>query len=221
MFNLLKKDVRYLFTSPNSIQYVGLRGNLKLILYYYFISILFILSSSVFFGILKHFFINQPHIVIPKNITFLKVAIVAPIMEEILFRLVIRVNKSNIILFVVFLIVSLLYETYILTTTAYYIFIGGFSLFLISKKFNHKINSSFEKNNSLPFLIYFSCLLFGLFHLSNFKDIDITNITVITYLISKILDGFVFILLRLKFGIIASILLHIFINSLAYILISY
>lgn len=220
MFKALKKDIKDLFLSPNSIEYVGFSKNLRLVFYYYFFFILFLLFSSAFVGILQHLFVNQPHIVLPINITFLKVAIIAPIMEEILFRLVIRVNKLNLILFVVFLIVSVLYEKYILSTVAYYIFVGVFLLLLLFKKFNYKINNHCEKNNFLPLLTYLSCLFFGLFHLSNFKDTDPIEIVVIAYLFSQILAGFVFVLLRLKFGITTSILLHILINSLAYMMVS-
>lgn len=220
MFEILKKDIKNLFLSPNLIEYARLPSNLRLFSYYYFILFFFLVIFTISIESLTHFFINKPKIIIPKNITFLKVAIIVPIIEEVLFRLVIRVNKLNLFLFVVFSVVSILYESYILPTDVYYIFIGAFLLLLLFKKFNSTINSACEKNNFILLLTYLSCLLFGLFHLSNFKDIDITNIVVIAYLFSHIIAGFVFVLLRLKFGIIASILLHMLINSVAFLMVS-
>lgn len=220
MFKTFKKDIKDLFISPHSIEYIGFFSNLRLVFYYYFILILFFIFLSVFVGSLKYLFVNQPQIVLPIKVIFLKVAIVAPIMEEILFRLLIRVNKFNLILFFIFLLISVLYEKYILPTVAYYIFIGCFLVLLFYKNLNNKINIESNKSNFLSLLIFLSCFLFGLFHLSNFKDINTINIIVIAYLVSKTLSGFAFVLLRLKFGIIGSILLHIFINSLAYIMVS-
>ncbi|MFB9063778.1 CPBP family glutamic-type intramembrane protease [Flavobacterium branchiarum] len=220
MFKNFKKDIRDLFFSPNSIEYLGFSSNFRLVLYYYFIFILFLISLSIFVGWVKYFFNSESYIVLPANILFLKVAVFAPIMEEIIFRLLIRVNKFNLIIFSVFLIVFVLYEKYILSTVVYYVFNGFFLLLLFFKKLNYKLNRQLDKSKYLSLLIYISCFLFGLYHVPNFKDCSLFDIVVIAYLFSKIIAGFIFILLRLKFGIIASILFHMFINSLAYMMVS-
>ncbi|MBO9582930.1 MAG: CPBP family intramembrane metalloprotease [Flavobacterium sp.] len=217
MFKIFKSDIKDILVCPRNIVYVGF---FRKSLFYYFIAFtLMLILFSFFIGILVHEFSNKSEVVIPKNITFFKVAIISPIMEEILFRLLIIKNKYNLVLFSVFFLISFLYEKFVLSTVLYYVFNISFLLLFVSKKFNYKLNISDDKSLMLP-IIYFSCLLFGVFHLSNFNNLNTLNIVIVLYIFSKIISGFIFSLLRLKFGIAASIALHIFLNSFSYILIS-
>lgn len=217
MFKTLKKDLKNIFLFPNAIEYVGFSGTL--LFYYCFILTLVLILFSIFVASLTSFFVNDSKIIIPQNITFFKVAIISPIIEEILFRLVIVKNRFNYVLFSTCLLSFLLYENFIIPTILYQVLTISFLLVLFLKSFNQKIDISNEKNNSMLFRIYLSCFFFGIFHLSNFNHIHTFNIIIIAYLLSKILAGFIFSLLRLKFGIIASITLHVFLNSLSYIIV--
>ncbi|AXB56115.1 CPBP family glutamic-type intramembrane protease [Flavobacterium fluviale] len=219
MFHILKRDIRQLFHSPISIEYIGISSNLRLFFYYNFIFILVLIFLSVLVGILKHYFAGHHQIILPVNVTFLKVAIIAPVIEEIIFRLIIKVNRLNVVLFFAYLTFYILYQNYILSTFLYYVLVASFFSLLFINAFNHKINENSLKNKHSKFLIYISCLLFGLFHLPNFNEVDVTNIITLGYLFSKVFAGFAFILLRLKFGLSASILLHVIINSIACIMI--
>lgn len=122
-------------------------------------------------------------------------------------------------MFSVGLLVFMLYEKFIISTILYQVLIISFLLIIILKGFNQNMNVSTDRNNSMLFRVYLSCFFFGIYHLSNFKHINTLDIIIISYVLSKILAGFIFTLLRVKFGIIASIALHVFLNSFSYILI--
>ncbi|SNR86813.1 CAAX protease self-immunity [Flavobacterium sp. ov086] len=217
VFKLLNKDIQNVFFSPKTIEYVGLSS--KLLFYYFFILTLVLMLFSIIVGSLTNFFPNESEIVIPKNITFFKVAIISPIIEEILFRLIILKNRFNYVLFFIYFLIYILYEKFVIPIILYQILVISFLFIIFFKKFDYKINISSDSNNSMLLRVYLSCLFFGIFHLTNFNHISALNVIIIAYLFSKFFAGFIFILLRIKFGIIASIALHVFLNSFSYILI--
>lgn len=222
MLELLKKDIINLFAFPSKIKYIDFSKNLKQALYYYFAFTILLLIFSIIISCLGHLMQNDVKPFVNKTINFYEVVVIAPVLEEILFRLVLRLNKFNLTIFFIWLFIFVLYKRFIIDSNCLLVLSLMSFVFLILKKNKHKLNiTQFEfKFFPLPVIIYLSCFLFGIMHLSNFGNTEILNITIILYVISKALAGFAFALLRLKFGIISSIIYHIFLNSLAYFLIS-
>ncbi|PAM95751.1 hypothetical protein B4N84_06560 [Flavobacterium sp. IR1] len=222
MFKLLTKDIAKLFVSPNEIKHSSFSKNFKEVLFYYFIFTIFLLFITVILALLGHLSGNSPRLLENTEIKFLDVAIIAPILEETLFRLVMRWSKFNLLIFFVWLFIFILYQKFLIGTACLGTLCILFFLLFSSKKFNEAVNRDQLEFKFFPlsFLIYLSCFLFGIMHVSNFETIDLLNISVILYLSSHILGGFVFALLRLKFGIISSIFYHSLINSIAYFLVS-
>jgi len=222
MFKLFKKDIFNLFVSPNKIRYIDFSKNLKVILCYYFIFTVLLLLFSIIISSLKQFFGSEPKLFVNKEIQFFEVVLIVPVLEEILFRLMLRVNKFNLLIFSIWVFIFILYKNFALNITSLIVLCLLFFLLFSLKNNKSKLNLSKHESRFFPlsFLLYLSCFLFGAIHLLNFDSLDILNITIILYMISKVVAGFVFALLRLKFGIFSSIIFHVFLNSLAYYLIS-
>jgi len=135
--------------------------------------------------------------------------IVGPVYEEFLFRAILKPNKIGVSLFVFAF-------SYLFLKIAHL----GFNLNIVLSLIigiliyisNIKINTVFYNKNYRS-LIYFSSILFGLVHLTNF------NLTFSILLLSPILmlprifTGFSLAFIRVKFGLVYAILFHSLFNA--------
>ncbi len=128
--------------------------------------------------------------------------IFAPILEELIFRLPLRMNKTNFaisgFLVLVIGIISTLKGT-INWADSIFVLIFIFSLLCFLKKIPFK------------YFFYLSALLFGLAHLFNYTD---ANCFMLFFIIATIiLSATIFGFLRIKYGIQYSILFHMLSNA--------
>lgn len=66
-----------------------------------------------------------------------------------------------------------------------------------------------------PFLFYYTAIIFGLIHLSNYKDLTVSDPSFVLYIASQTFGGLGLGYLRIKHGLLYSILFHACFNLVA------
>lgn len=131
--------------------------------------------------------------------------IIAPIIEEVAFRLQNTTHKrTNIIGVVCFLIYSLLINNPILYIIAILYGVWMLSCFIV---LSPKKTEQFIAKN-LKYSIWFLILYFAFLHLMNFDTIEKIWFISFLFIIPQIISGIAFTLVRMKYGILYSTLAH-------------
>jgi len=148
---------------------------------------------------------------------FYLIIFIGPFVEEILFRLILKVNKFNISIFLGLLLLKLLtgniYQFDILSLTfgfyiAFCILLSIVVYFFIPIK---TINFLKAKNQ---ILIFSSVLLFGLVHIMNIKTYHWELILLYPFFVlPQMIMGYFITNLRLKYGFFWGLFLHIIFNA--------
>jgi hypothetical protein len=216
---VLKDFILFLKTPnlENQIEINTISNFLKLIWKSFFIVL--IIDAIVFFVIsspLKFFDLFPSQIEINYNYyTVTKISLLFPIIEELIFRLPLKISRKNLAIslsLILFVLLSKL-NIYLSISLALLLFIILF--FIINKD-----AEIFERVNALSikyflFIFYSQALIFGLFHLNNYK-LDIQYFYLFPlFITSHIITGCFFGYLRVRFsmGIYLCIITHILINS--------
>jgi len=149
----------------------------------------------------------------------LYVIFIGPVLEEIYFRLLLRINKKNLIIFSInnlFVIAFFIYNKYYFIA-GILVFINILMLFLL-RFITLKVVKSFLENN-FNYYFYISAVLFGILHIFNFNVLSIQVILLAIILTSKQITGGVFLgYIRLKYGLKYSILFHSLVNLIVVVL---
>lgn len=145
---------------------------------------------------------------------FIGMVFLIPVIEEIIFRLILKPLKKNLILILfttfIIIIISLIRKNYLILTIS--LFTVMVILFFLTKKRNI-INLQYFIIKKFKWVFYFSCLLFGFIHISNY-DLNTLNLLIITPLLitpKVILGGFLG-YIRMQYGILYSIVFHSLLN---------
>lgn len=198
--------------NPTEIQVSKPEFSVLLLLFIgYFLSVLPIGIANGFIcklGHITHFLkkVNHP------TITLIIAISLAPVYEEFLFRALLRFNKKNILLFIstIFtMIVVLMYMSKYKPVFVLLIILLCFVfLYLNFKKIKLFINAKFK------YFFYFSVFAFGLAHLSNFSgNIYIIMIAFPLLIAPQLILGLILGFIRMKYGLIYSILFHFLVNT--------
>ncbi|WP_293311022.1 CPBP family intramembrane glutamic endopeptidase [Pedobacter sp. UBA5917] len=154
------------------------------------------------------------------TVTLLLVCIIAPVLEEFLFRWHLR-KKYLPIYFVCFtlgLISNYFIKSSFLTWPVYLFFIFiALILQVYFKTMDIRKRLVFQQR-SFGYLLYYSAIIFGLIHLNNIKGLTLSDPAFILFVISQGFMGLSLGYLRIKYGLIYSILLHAFYNFIMVIL---
>lgn len=142
-------------------------------------------------------------------------AIVAPILEECIFRWQLRKPKVS----VWFVMVSLAILISSFTSNEYakffifiLFFIAGIVVFPIIEKLSRfKAVKLFRAY--YIFLFYYTAVIFGYVHITNIKGLTIADPSFVIYVISQVFGGLSMGYIRVKYGLGYSILLHGFFNA--------
>jgi membrane protease YdiL (CAAX protease family) len=145
---------------------------------------------------------------------FIAGTILGPIVEEISFRLILKPSYKNFI-FLTFFFILLSAITLIRQKISYlivFLTLGVISFIIWGNKvYLKKIQILFLKRFSYVF--YISCFLFGMVHITNYTPLNYKVILIFPILIlSQIIGGAFFGYIRMKFGIVYSILFHSIFN---------
>lgn len=203
-------DLKYIFTNPIFIKVSNDKKEMFLYFIYFQIIILLINVSS--YGICEILGVNSDSNI--SEITFFNVVLLAPIIEECMFRAIL---KKRIINYFVFFISGIYFLRYELNENIYIMSIliiaFAFLLFFLNKTsfFDHNYS-----NEQLLFVVYISSLSFGIAHVGNYTLSTKIILFLIIMSLSKIISGFLRAMFRIKFGLFPSIILHVFTNLVGF-----
>jgi hypothetical protein len=153
------------------------------------------------------------------SVNILKITIISPVIEELIFRLPLRISKINLAVsfsLIIFLVLYkwCLFNIYLSLSCSAILF---FSLYLYFRKginLFHKL--SFFLTHHFWQFFYFMALLFGILHLTNYR-VDFRYFYLFPFFaINYIISGFFWGYLRVRYtyGIYLCIASHIFVNSI-------
>lgn len=178
-----------------------------------------IITKSLHYPSVKDLF-HQSRIRIDK-FGILKIAILVPFIEEILFRLFLVPSKNNLKISISFIIFFIINKGFFFIDFYNYKLYLSITLIIIAnqilvKKYN-EIYTFIKGNQKL--LITTSILLFGLVHISNI-DTFYWQLSLFypIYVIPQIIMGYFITNLRLKAGFIWGVTLHVIINFISSII---
>jgi hypothetical protein len=136
--------------------------------------------------------------------------ILGPIIEEVLFRFLLKPLLRNVLIFlgfsVLIIIFSIIRSNYIYLIISSIIGCISFML-VLNRRFLHVAQMFILKR--FNFIFYLSCILFGLYHMTNYHTEKFELILVMPFLVIPQMIGGAFIgFVRMKYGIIYAILFH-------------
>jgi len=192
---------------------------------------LFIIVSSIILNIIKSLDV-LPGYTVPKIesfaksgsiILFLFVVIFGPLLEEILFRLNLKITKLNISAFLTGLLVLIIQVSFF-RKFHFFIYLSTIPIFALIyyainhfhfpiEKIDHFVKSKFR------YVFHFSAIVFGMIHLTNYATIYWWMIVLIPFLTAPyIAMGYVFGYARMKYGFANGLLMHSTINFISVLL---
>jgi hypothetical protein len=156
---------------------------------------------------------------------FLKATLLLPIIEELIFRLPLRISKVNVI--TSFSIIIFLFMHKLCISNIYLAISLSIMLFLslylcIKEEFNILNKLTIFFTNHFRLIIYSQALIFGFLHLTNYK-VDFKYFYLFPlFSISNISSGYLwgYIRVRYTFGIYVCIASHIAVNSIYCLILS-
>ncbi|MBB6238901.1 membrane protease YdiL (CAAX protease family) [Pedobacter sp. AK013] len=146
--------------------------------------------------------------------------ILAPLLEESLFRW--HLTKKYIPIYFVCFTLGLMSNYFINSsylTWPVYIFFLLVALVVRGhfKRMDIRRRIVFRRQ-SFGYLFYYSAIIFGLIHLTNIKDLTLSDPAFIIFVISQFFGGLSLGYLRIKYGLIYAILFHSLINFIMILL---
>lgn len=208
MFTILKDVLFFLTKGRPYDKFYEL--NIKLLIYLYFIKVGFFL----FLFLLNFFLFNLK---IEGNveglhkqgffIDLINILILAPILEEILFRFHLNLKLRNIVFSIIATCVMFYDHIWLLSVLIFY-----FSILILLPRFR-------ERANNLIF-VYLSAFFFGISHLA-YKELLFSLEDILSYVYTftpKFFSGLIYSYVFFKKGLYFSILLHFLWNLLPFII---
>lgn len=142
----------------------------------------------------------------------LLVSILAPLLEETLFRLFLSDNKRVWSIWLIFL-PFLTWYFFRFESLLVWILIGliSISIFILLLRPKREV---FLKRYAIiyPYLIYISALIFGLIHLGNYQGLSLSGAS-LAFVLPQISVGFVLVFIRVRLGFWFAVLFHFLWNT--------
>ncbi len=156
------------------------------------------------------------------NPTLLGTIIVAPFIEEILFRGILKINKGTICLFIYALTTLTLKKMNLIEVNFYNtLIVLVFVVFLIIiLRTNQFEKEHLKYTRYKKIIVYISAFTFGFLHLRNFNSVNIFVFPILFYGCMQVLGGFMLNIIRLKYGLLTSVLFHLSLNGVIYLLVN-
>lgn len=138
---------------------------------------------------------------------------IAPVYEEIIFRLLLKLDKKNIGVFTV-TILTLIFLSFFKNKLIYLFFLSVLLITIFSFFFFFKRKCKSFVNDNHKYFYWGSSILFGILHAANFSGNIYLIISLSLFLGSpQIVLGFILGYIRMNYGFLYGILFHIIINS--------
>ncbi|MEF9476725.1 hypothetical protein ACR1PO_06905 [Chryseobacterium sp. RRHN12] len=219
------------FDVKKSFTKIPLQGKIKKIFISYLLILFFIAISIVLIHIIDYLVTEILHYnsILSEfkkshedrsKYSVIKIVLIAPVIEEILFRLALRRSKLNLAIFASFLYFAAFYKSFykisLVDINFYYVLTTSFVVgFIFYSKSNY-----FPKINLIEFKMFtiISITLFGLMHINNIKPIFNLVLFYPFYVIPQMIMAYFITNIRLKFNFWWGVILHCFINLTSIIL---
>lgn len=189
----------------------------------YFINLMFAIPIAIFLNIILEKFSLTDNIKRDMDFNSLKwiivVVILAPFVEEILFRSLLKFTKQNLILFSTILTAVIALE--IFTSSILLASVLSFTLLaiLLTTKICSISKVAAFINSRFKYFFYTSAIVFGLLHALNYGG-SWYIILLFSFILGgrQIVGGFILGFMRMNYGLIYSILFHMTINTITLLL---
>jgi hypothetical protein len=182
--------------------------------------VILLINAIFYFGIslpLKYFdlFPSQKEVTYSISDIF-KITLLIPIIEELIFRLPLKISKINIAVSLSLMVYLILNKSNIYLAVLISLLLFGFMLITIKKDSGFLIRADIFFTKYLYLVFYFQAFLYGFLHLTNYNLDSRFLYLYPLFIISYIFAGFYFgyIRIRYRYGIYLCIATHIIINSL-------
>ena len=153
---------------------------------------------------------------------FFLVVILAPLVEELIFRLILVPKRRNIAIFTFVFSFLILNKTYYVNKIDWLLLVSlvvsGLLSFLVFKllKRNSKIETAIGKRQKIITMV--SVVLFGLLHIANIENLHWELALLYpVYALPQMILGYVSSVQRLKLGFVWGLLFHSMINLMAFL----
>jgi len=188
--------------------------------------VLFVLSSFVLVplkmaGLLPTYWIPTPEI--NSFLLLFAATVFVPLIEEVLFRLNLKISKINIALFLS-LLITVTVKIIFLRGVQIYIYIGAIPIFGLIYFIIDRANLPMQRietfwKSHFKFIFHFAAITFGMLHLTNFETIKWWMIAISPLLAAPYISlGYVLGYIRMKHGFVYGWLIHATVNSIAAII---
>ena len=201
---------------------------LKVFLLFIFINIIFINLLKFFdylnftnfklFSIYENINQGSNIIIYNKLFTLILLIILAPLLEELIFRLCFNFKKLEMSLFLLITPYILLGNSFVYfnTKSVLSIILCLFIYIYFVKYFTQK-KLNYLRDNYFMYFYYLNCILFGLLHIYNINNLNFSFVNIILYIISiipQILSAIFISFIRIHFGFWWGLSLHSLTNFL-------
>jgi membrane protein len=153
---------------------------------------------------------------------FFLVVILAPVVEELIFRLILVPKRRNIAIFTFAFSFLIINKTYYLIEIDWLLLmslaVSGLLSFLVFKLLKRKpeIETVIGKRQKITTIV--SVVLFGLLHIANIENLHWELVLLYpVYALPQMISGYVCSVQRLKLGFIWGLLFHSMINLMAFL----
>jgi len=217
--NLLKDFIKFLKSPRNDsqIDIINITSFITVGLYVVLSMILFDLISGIIISPLKFLKLTPPLKDFQYNFyNIIRIALILPVIEELVFRLPLRITKNNIIVCISSIIFILFYRNNLLLTSITSLLIILIGLLFLNKDSKFILFFKNLFNSKFAIIFYSQAILFGGLHLMNY-DLDIKRFLIFPFIIlNQIVIGLFlgFVRVRYSHGIFICIFSHILVNSL-------
>lgn len=211
-------DLIRVCSSPEKIQNSKYPSDRKTLALYFIFTLLFYFLINISIALIDNW-IHLPKVQFGiKDLSIFKVVILAPIVEEVCFRAILKNDKFSISIFIVGILYLFLLKL-ILIKNEHIIFILLFC-YLVFNTLLKALNIQFRqyKRNELRFLVLISCFFFGMAHILNYEISWQNSFSFFFIFTPYFFSGVILSMLRLKFGLFYSILSHSIWNGVIWLI---
>ena len=153
-----------------------------------------------------------------KENSFIGLIFLAPIIEELIFRLPLYRSKLNYFISIVSCVVFFSKFFRIISIDLFYFLIFLIFILYVLIRYLKSEKQKYNFNHKYKSIIF--SFLFGLFHLLNFdkKYVLTFNLAILFYILHKSIIGYFLSNIRIKYNVFISILFHLIMNLIFFLL---
>jgi len=151
---------------------------------------------------------------------FFKIVLVSPVLEELLFRSILKPQKKFISLFLFSLVIIIFNKVFmsslLVSSAISAAVVIPISFYLFKFELDKNLLNWYYKNYKI--IVYSSSILFGFIHVINYRLTLSVLVLSPLYILPQIIAGFAYAFIRIRFGLFLSIFSHSVYNFFTFIM---